>query len=225
VKEIVNFCNTELSSFYLDIVKDKLYCSGPTKPRKSSQTAIYLTLHNLLSLFAPVLTFSTEEAYKTLAQEIMLPASAEAEESVHLTDFPAAEQDARDFKLASAFDQLIAVRRDVLKPIEELRIAKTIGHSLESEVTLFAEGETLTLLKEYDDELAQLFVVSKVTLEKKNGAVPGAFSGEMVDVKVEKSEARKCARCWRYLESVGNNSNHPDLCDRCASVVETYYSS
>ena len=224
VKEIVNFCNTDLSSFYLDIVKDKLYCSGPTKPRKSSQTALYLTLHNLLSLFAPVLSFTTEEAYKTLAQEIMLPASTEAEESVHLNDFPQVQGAACDEKLAKVFDRLIAVRHDVLKPIEELRIAKTIGHSLESEVSLFAEGETLKLLRSYADELAQLFVVSKVTIEEKNNAVSDAFRGETVDVKVTKSNEAKCARCWRYLESVGKHNKHPDLCDRCATVVEQYYS-
>jgi isoleucyl-tRNA synthetase len=112
----------------------------------------------------------------------------------------------------------------VLKPIEELRIAKTIGHSLEVEITLFAEGETLELLRAYSGELAQLFVVSKVTIKEKNATESDAFKGETVDVKVVKSEARKCARCWRYLESVGRNETHPDLCERCAAVVEKYYS-
>jgi isoleucyl-tRNA synthetase len=145
------------------------------------------------------------------------------EESVHLTDFPKVEKFARDDALAKVFDHLIAVRRDVLKPIEELRIQKTIGHSLESEITLFAEGETYDLLNEYADELAQLFVASKVTLEKKNGTVPDAYAGELVDVRVVKSKVQKCGRCWRYLESVGVNEKHPNLCDRCASVVEKYY--
>jgi isoleucyl-tRNA synthetase len=154
----------------------------------------------------------------------LLPASAEAEESVHLTDFPEAHDAACDEKLAKVFDRLIAVRHDVLKPIEELRIAKTIGHSLEAEITLFAEGEILELLRVYAGELAQLFVVSKVTIEEKNATESDAFRGETVDVKVVKSESRKCARCWRYLESVGKHEKHPDLCDRCAAVVEMYYS-
>ena len=78
-------------------------------------------------------------------------------------------------------------------------------------------------MKEYADELAQLFVVSRVTLEKKNGTVPYAYAGELVAVRVVKSKAQKCGRCWRYLESVGENKKHPDLCDRCAPVVEKYY--
>jgi isoleucyl-tRNA synthetase len=223
VKEILNFCNIDLSSFFLDIVKDKLYCSGPTKPRKSSQTAIYYTLRNLLSLFAPVLSFTTEEAYRILIEDIVRPKGIDTEESVHLTDFPEVDESARDDALAKAWETLIGVRRDVLKPIEELRIQKTIGHSLESEVTLFANGETYDFLKENIDELSQLFVVSDVTLEKRNGRVPDAYSGELVDVKVVKSEAQKCTRCWRFLKNVGKNKNHPDLCDRCASVVEKYY--
>jgi len=223
VKEVLNFCNTDLSSFYLDIVKDKLYCSGPTKPRTSSQTAIYLTLRNLLALFAPVLVFTTEEAYRVLVEEILGPKGVETEESVHLTEFPEVDPSLRDERLAQVWDTLIAVRRDVLKPIEELRIGKTIGHSLESEVTLYAEGDTYEILKHYFEELAQLFVVSKVMLEKKNGTVTDTFNGDLVDVKVVKSQAQKCNRCWRYMESVGKNSAHPDLCGRCAKVVDTYY--
>ncbi len=225
VKEILNFCNIDLSSFFLDIVKDKLYCSGPTKPRKSSQTAIYYTLRNLLSLLAPVLSFTTEEAYRILTAEIMSPMGIDTEESVHLTDFPEVDESARDDALVKVWKTLIGVRRDVLKPIEELRIQKAIGHSLESEVTLFADGETYDFLKDNIGELAQLFVVSNVTLEKRNGRIPEAYSGDLVDVKVVKSKAQKCTRCWRFLKSVGKTRNHPDLCDRCASVVDKYYDS
>jgi isoleucyl-tRNA synthetase len=224
VKEVLSFCNTDLSSFYLDIVKDKLYCSGPTKPRHSSQTAIYHTLRNILSLFAPVLVFTTEEAFRVFTEEILGPKGLEAEESVHLTTFPQADPLARDDKLASVWNTLIAVRRDVLKPIEELRVDKTIGHSLESEVYLYADGETYDVLHRYRDELAQLFVVSKVTLDRRNGEVADAFRGENLDVRVVKSDATKCERCWRYLESVGRNDHHPDLCERCASVVDAHYS-
>jgi isoleucyl-tRNA synthetase len=223
VKEVLNFCNIDLSAFYLDIVKDKLYCSGPTLPRTSSQTAIFLTLRSLLSLFGPVLSFTTEEAYLALVREVLHPSGVEAEESLHLTDFPEADSALRDDALAKDWDTLIAVRRDVLKPIEELRISKKIGHSLESETTLYADGETYDLLKRYSDELAQLFVVSRVTLQKRGGEVPDVFRGELVDVKVVKSSAHKCARCWRYLESVGTIAAHADLCDRCASVVDRYY--
>jgi len=224
VKELINFCNSDLSSFYLDIVKDKLYCSGPTLPRKSSQTALFYTLKNLLALAAPILSFTAEEAYRVFADEVLKPGKISYEESVHLTDFPTVNKDFMDEKLARVWDTLIAIRRDVLKPIEELRIAKAIGHSLESEVAIYAGEDLYRLLDENRAQLAPLFVVSNVELFKKGTADPDCFKGELVSVKVRKSESKKCERCWRYLESVGQNKNHPDLCNRCASVVDTHYS-
>ncbi len=224
VKELINFCNIDLSSFYLDIVKDKLYCSGPTLPRKSSQTVLFYTLKNLLALVAPILSFTAEEAYRVFADEVLKPGNIPSEESVHLTDFPMVNKDFMDEKLTGVWNTLIAIRRDVLKPIEELRIAKAIGHSLESEVAIYADEDLYRLLDENRAQLAPLFVVSNVELFKNGAADPGCFEGELIKVKVKKSEAKKCERCWRYLESVGQNSSHPDLCDRCASVVDTHYS-
>jgi len=225
VKEIINFCNIDLSSFYLDIVKDKLYCSGPTKPRKSSQTALFHTLKNLLSLLAPALSFTAEEAYQVLAHDILKPNGLKAVESIHLTDLPHADREYLDKDLAEVWDNLTAVRKDVLKPLEELRINKTIGHSLESEVTIYADNNLYDLLEKNQDELAPLFVVSKVTLARKSTTGSGQFKGELVDVKVKKAGAKKCERCWKYLESVGTHKKHPHLCERCASVVAEYYSS
>jgi len=223
VKELINFCNIDLSSFYLDIVKDKLYCSGPTLPRKSSQTALFYTLKNLLALVAPILCFTAEEAYRVFVEEVLKPGKISYEESVHLTDFPKVNENFKDGKLAGVWNTLIAVRRDVLKPIEELRIARTIGHSLESEVAIYADEDLYRLLDENRAQLAPLFVVSKVELFKKDAADSDCFEGEHVSVKVKKSESKKCERCWRYVKSVGQDKNHPDLCERCALVVETYY--
>jgi isoleucyl-tRNA synthetase len=223
VKELVAFCNTDLSSFYLDIVKDRLYCSGPTLPRRSSQTALYETLTNVLSLIAPVLCFTAEEAYLVFAEEVRAPAGLESAESVHMTDFPQVREDFLDESLAETWNTLIAVRRDVLKPIEELRMDKIIGHSLESEVTLFAGGELADTLEKNRGELAPLFVVSGVALKPEAGAEGEAFEGEVVKVSVKKSEAPKCERCWRLLPSVGSDERHPTLCDRCASVVREHY--
>jgi isoleucyl-tRNA synthetase len=223
VKEVLSFCNIDLSSFYLDIVKDKLYCSGPTAPRKSSQTAIYLTLQNLLSLFAPVLVFTTEETYGILTEEVLKPKGVECPDSIHLTDFPAVDETAVDEELAGDWSTLIQVRSEVLKPIEELRINKTIGHSLESEIILYADGEAYDILERYSEELAQLFVVSSVRLRKRDDDGEDIYRGEIVDVAVKKSSSAKCERCWRYLESVGKNDRYPDLCGRCAGVVAKYY--
>jgi isoleucyl-tRNA synthetase len=198
-KELLGFCSTDLSSFYLDIVKDRLYCSGPTQKRKSAQTAIYRTLLNLLSLLAPILSFTTEESYSILLNDILKPNGIQAEESVHLKDFPSANDDYIDDELAKTWDTLIEVRKDVLKQIEVLRTDKKIGHSLESVVHIYAEDGVFDILSGNIDELAPLFVVSEVHLLKKSSSPGDISTGEIVNVGVVKSEAHKCARCWRYL--------------------------
>jgi isoleucyl-tRNA synthetase len=219
-KELLNFCNIEMSSFYLDIVKDRLYCSGPSKKRTSSQTVLYHTLLNFLSLIAPVLSFTAEEAYKNLKEEILLPSGVISEESVHLTDFPDVDDQYIDEEHAKTWDTLIEIRKEVMRQIEALRSEKTIGHPLESVVDLFAEGEVYKLLDENREELAPIFVVSAVNLIEKGGHNEEKF----VDVKVRKSEYGKCERCWKYLESVGADSGHPNICGRCVSVIKKYYS-
>ena len=223
VKEILNFCNNDLSAFYLDIVKDRLYCSGPTKKRASSQTALYYTLRSLISLTAPILSFTCEEAYRALVNEIYTPNGIQSEESIHLTDFPRVDDSFIDSRLAATWDTLIEVRKDVLKQIEVLRTNKTIGHSLESAVHIYADDELYELLNQNIAELAPIFVVSRVSVGRKSESPAGAFNGELVNVYVQKEEAHKCERCWRYLESVGSNDKYPELCERCVSVVSRYY--
>jgi len=227
-KEVVTLCNIDLSSLYLDMVKDKLYCSGPAKPRKSSQTAIYLALRSLLSIFAPVLSFTTEEAHLVMTESVMKPAGLEFEESVHLNDFPVPDPAYIDDALGAEWDLLLRVRGDVMKPIEDLRGEEKevrIGHSLEAEVTLYADGEILDLLERNRDELAQVLVVSNVELENGDAATADAYRGELVTVSVRKSTRPKCERCWRYLQSVGDDPDHPTLCARCADVVRTHYAA
>jgi isoleucyl-tRNA synthetase len=223
-KEIINFCNTDLSAFYLDIVKDRLYCSGPTRERKSAQTALYAILTNLLPLLAPVLAFTAEEAYLALRNEILRPNGVGSEESVHLLDFPAADPAFIDDELAKSWETLIEVRKDALKQIEVKRAEKLLGHSLEASVTVYADGELYGILERKREELAPLFVVSEVNVAARESAPQDAYAGEHVSVSVRRAEAKKCPRCWRYLGSVGAEASHPDLCSRCASVVAAYYS-
>ncbi|MGQ9616044.1 MAG: isoleucine--tRNA ligase [Spirochaetota bacterium] len=222
IKELLNFCNIDLSSFYLDIVKDRLYCSGPSKDRKKAQTVLFKTLDNLLKLLAPILSFTTEEAYLVLTEEVLKPSGIEAEESIHLCPFPEVASEYIDEGLAEVWDTLMEARKNVLKPIEELRVAKKIGHSLESEVTIFARGKTYETLIKNLEELAPLFVVSKVDVQELDQSREDP-EGKELKVEVRRSEALKCMRCWRYLGSVGRNKNYPDLCDRCASVIGKYY--
>ncbi len=224
IQEILNFCNIDLSSFYLDIVKDRLYCSGPTMERKSSLTAIHYTLLNLLTLLAPVLSFTTEEAYITLVNEIYKPNSIHAEKSIHLTNFPDLSEELLNKDLYEIWEILISVRKDVLKPIEVLRKEKVIGHSLESTINIYADDRIYKILNKNIDELAPLFVVSDVHLYRKNKSPTDTYQGELVNIEVKKSTSEKCKRCWKYDESVGQNDRYPDLCKRCSSVVDQYYS-
>ena len=219
-KELLNFCNIDMSSFYLDIVKDRLYCSGPSKKRASSQTVLFHTLLNLLSLLAPVLAFTAEEAYKTLREEILSPNGVESEESVHLMDFPDVNDLYIDNDLAETWDTLIEVRKEVLKQIEALRSEKTIGHPLEAVVDLYAGGEMYSLLEKNKEELAPIFVVSNVNLIEQDVA----SDEKPFEVKVSKSKDNKCERCWKYLDSVGADDSHPTICDRCVSVIKKHYS-
>jgi isoleucyl-tRNA synthetase len=223
VQEITAFCNIDLSSFYLDITKDRLYCSGPTMKRRSAQTAIHTVLSVLLRLLAPILSFTSEEAYTALKDEVYIPAGVTAEQSIHLEDFPVPDGSWEDPSLSSVWKTLIEVRHDVLKPIESLRERKTIGHSLESKVTIYADGDVYAVLSENLDELAPLFVVSEVVLLTKDGAPKDAYNGEVVAVSVERSTLKKCSRCWRYERSVGLDPSHPELCGRCSSVVSQFY--
>ena len=220
IKAIVNFCNVELSALYLDIVKDRLYCSGPTEERRTAQYTIYKTLLKMLAFLAPVLAFTAEEAYQCLVKEVLEPNGIQHEESVHLLDFPAPEEKFINHKLDEEWEKLIDVRREVLKHIEELRNKKIIGHSLETEVKISAADDTYSLLKKNEEELAPLFVVSSVELYKDD-----SIKNETgVNVVVEKSRAKKCPRCWKYDYSIGSNRKYPELCDRCANVVDKYYS-
>jgi isoleucyl-tRNA synthetase len=224
VQEILNFCISDLSSFYLDIVKDRLYCSGPTEKRRSAQTAINSTLTSLLKLLAPILSFTTEEAYTTLREELYTPCGLATEPSIHFALFPDTEEEWINPELAKVWDTLIAVRKDVLKPIELLREKKIIGHSLESVVHVYASDKTFGLLSDNIEELAPLFVVSEVHLHNEGKMEDGAHKGELVSVVVKKSTAHKCKRCWKYEENVGQKDRYPDLCERCADVVAQYYS-
>jgi len=224
VKILLGFCNVDLSAFYLDIVKDRLYCSGPTVERKSAQTAIYHTLNALLSLLAPILSFTTEEAYKAFISEVMEPHRITCEPSIHLNEFPQINEEYIDEELAAIWETLIQVRNDVLKQIENMRTRKIIGHSLEAVIKLYADTPLLEILDQNRKELAPLFVVSDVHLYPIKETPEHAFEGNLVNVVVEKSKASKCARCWKYEESVGQSSSHPQLCRRCVSVIETYYS-
>ena len=208
-----NFCSVDMSAFYLDVLKDRLY-TAPSKSlaRRSAQTAMYRILDALTRLIAPVLSFTAEEIWGFLP--------GEREQSVHLAGFPRFETRLLDAELEARYERLLAVRSDVSKALELARNEKRIGHSLDARVLIEApEGAWRDLLAAYRDELATLFIVSQVELAED---LSDAVAGEEVEglkVRVEKAQGEKCERCWNYATTVGESDEHPTVCHRCREAL------
>jgi isoleucyl-tRNA synthetase len=214
-QELYQFCIVDLSSFYFDILKDRLYCAGKGSPeRRSAQTALYRILVDLAKVFSPILTHTMEEVWGCI------PGAKEAE-SVHLARWPEAAQQPGDADLLDWWEGLLSVRQDVYRELEKLRTAGTIGKSIEASVTLHAqEAELAETLREALPHLEEVLMVSEVTLA---GQPPeGAAAGQAVPnlfMKAGKSAHSRCERCWNHRATVGKDPKHADLCARCAGVV------
>lgn len=211
-----NFCTVDMSAFYLDIVKDRLYSTTPdSQARRSCQSAIYEICTALVKMLSPILSFTAEEVWH------YLPVADKAV-SVQLAGWPEVDPQVFDEVLEAKWDKLIAIRNEVAKPLEEARRSKAIGHSLDAWVKLYAQGETMAFLQQNQDLLSNIFIVSKVTLEDAQDAPETAFASETVDalkVQVAAAPGQKCERCWIYSEEIGADPKHPTLCPRCAAVM------
>jgi isoleucyl-tRNA synthetase len=201
--DTIELVTVEISSFYADIIKDRLYCDHPDgRSRRSAQTVLYTVVRDMARVLAPVLSFTCEEVWQHL------PGDARPE-SVFLAGFPEASPEWRDDPLMDRWSLLREVRRNVTRVLEDLRTKGGIGNALQASVTVRASGRTLALLEEMGDEaLADLFLVSHVMIE--------AGDGEHSAVK---SDQPKCPRCWRQGHGIGRNETHPELCGRCAEVI------
>ena len=217
---LYNFCTVELSAFYLDIAKDRLYTSAPrSRERRSVQTALFHIADALVRLVAPILCFTAEEVWS------YLPGRPPDLTSVHLAGFPETAELAGELTSAQRerlnnWDRLIAVRNEVLKVLEASRKEKFIGNSLEAKVELSAEGDWAQLLEEYNGLLPMLFIVSQVHLSS-NG-LPGAPEGLIrgLRIAVRRADGQKCERCWNYSVRVGEEAEFPNVCERCAAALK-----
>ncbi|MBI5845074.1 MAG: isoleucine--tRNA ligase [Deltaproteobacteria bacterium] len=206
-----NFCGVDMSAFYLDILKDRLYVSPPDSlERRSAQTALYTILSATARLLAPVLAFTTEEVWKAMPKAKGTPGT------VHAALFPEIEEGFVNEDLAKKWEFVRKVRAEVTKVIEDARNAKEVGHSLDAAVVLYAEGDVYKGLAEFTDELRGVFIISKVELiegQAPEGAVSTGMEG--LSLKVAAASGEKCARCWvrePVLDSDG-------LCERCQKAV------
>jgi len=198
---IYKFCILDMSNFYLDILKDRLYTFGAgSKARRSGQTVLYKILSVLTRLIAPITPFTAEEIWGYFNKE----------GSVHLADWPEAENDLIDAGLEASWQRLINLREEVLKALEEKRITKLIGSPLEAKVILISGSEEeRNFLNKYSDILRYIFIVSQVELAR----------GDKKDIQVAKADGKKCSRCWNWSALVGENKDNPTLCERCIGVV------
>jgi isoleucyl-tRNA synthetase len=206
--QLVQYCSADLSSFYLDVLKDRLYCDAPDGARRrSSQTVLHRVARDLARLMAPILPMTADEVWESIP--------GQEGESVHLALFPDVDGSIEDRKPWGA---LLEARAVAMKALEEARAAKQIASSLEARVEIAAPSAVLEPLREYQAQgrvfpgnLANLFIVSDVTLTDGEGPLT---------VRVERARGAKCERCWTYSENVGKLPAHPAVCERCAAVLE-----
>ena len=212
-QEITYFCSMEMSSFYLDIVKDRLYCEGTTSiERRSTQTVLTEVLKVLVRIIAPVLSFTADEIWERI------PETLKEEESVHLSKWIEANPEYLNEELAKKWDKIARLRREVNKKLEAERQTGLIGHSLDARVLLNIANDEYSFIKDYtENEVSDLFIVSQVKFVNDNLAESEI---EGINIAVETTSGEKCERCWKYDEEVGHDHNHSDVCPRCASVLE-----
>ena len=207
------FCTVEMSSFYLDILKDRVYTSKKESlERRSAQTAMYRVLEAIVKIMAPILSFTTDEAWHYMPQL--------QEESVHLSQFPPLLPENRDDSLVERWDRIMKVRGEVSKALEQARVQKVIGHSLDAAVILAAPEDLAGFLQGYAAELKSIFIVSKVTLTDRHDA--GAYEAEGIPglkIMVTAAPGEKCARCWGYDEELGTDAAYPGICPKCAAAL------
>lgn len=212
-----NFCTVDLSAIYLDILKDRLYTEkADSKLRRSAQTAMYEILTTLVRLVAPVLCFTSEEVWQAL------PNKEEREWSVHMSDMPKVNEAYLDKALDEKWKKRLAVRSVAMKALEEARQAKVIGHPLDAEVTVYADGEAYDIVKAMEKELADFLLVSQTHIVSGTAAAPeNAASNEEGTVKVSVAVCTlaKCERCWKRSADVDADPKHPGVCARCAHVL------
>ena len=202
------FCVVDMSQFYLDIIKDRLYTLKPDSvERRAAQTTMYEILSSLVRILAPMTCFTAEEVWSYMPHR-----EGENKESVMLDYYPKAKPEYDNKEIEYKWEKLIRLKDEVSKKLEIARSNKDIGLSLEAKVTLFAEGEEYEFIKGKEELLKEIFIVSNVEI-RENRRNEDEEVG--VGVKVDKAPGEKCERCWMYSETVGESSEYPTLCERC----------
>lgn len=218
--ELEYFCTVDMSATYLDMLKDRLYTFPKHSPiRRGSQTVLFNIIVVLAKLMAPILAFTADEIWRALPDRVR---EEEGAFSIHLVPFPSANPRWIDPPLEHNWKRLLAVRAQVQHALEQQRRNKQIGSSLEAKVILYASDEMAHFLQRYQSELPTVFIVSQVEIHPGPGTPSDALIQDEtlgIQVAVKKAEGQKCERCWNYRPTVGENQEHPTLCDRCLEAI------
>ena len=222
VHKIMNFCTTELGSFYLDIIKDRQYTAkSDSVARRSCQTAIYLIAEAMTRWMAPILSFTAQEIWQALPTA----ANGEKREEFVFTGvwFDGLEKLSENTELNNDYwNELLLVRAEVNRAIEIARKEKVIGKALEATVTLFANQDLADKLISLEEELRFVLITSGVSVEIVTEAPANATATDIdgLWLTVAQSNGTKCERCWHFTDDIGQSDEHPDLCGRCITNVD-----
>ena len=217
--KLQHFCTVDLGGFYLDIIKDRQYTTQEnSKARRSAQTALYHISEAMCRWIAPILSFTAEELWQAIP--------GKRGESVLLENWyeDLSEMEADDSMNMDFWQTILEIRSSVSKELEALRADKTIGSSLDAEVTLYADTELQSALETLKQELRFVLITSKATVKDFNSADESCVettisSGQTIKIKTAASSDTKCVRCWHHQKDVGSNTEHPELCGRCVENV------
>ncbi len=211
-----NFCVLDLSAFYLDILKDRLYVSpADSRLRRSAQTALAEILETLVRLMAPILSFTADEVWRHMPPGKRGP-------SVHADLFVPLKEEYLDPELARRWDLVARVRREVTRSLEEARKEKRIGHSLDGAVTLGVSDELMAALSPFEDALSNIFIVSSARLVPLHNLDETCSCDEVEGLRIEVTPTKdaKCERCWIHDPTVGMDEEHPTICKRCSEALK-----
>ena len=206
VQKIVSFCSEDLGGFYLDILKDRLYTAGENShARRAAQSALHHITHTFMRLIAPILSFTANEIWESLG----LNKGADANKTVFEDFWYVLPKHGLSAQAILSWEDVIQVRAQVNKKIEEKRAEGLVGSSLQSEIDIYAQAELYESLNRLKDDLRFVLITSRATLHQSQDAG--------LVVEVTPSSSAKCSRCWHYRADVGSHKEHPGICGRCVS--------
>lgn len=209
-----NFCVVDMSNFYFDVLKDRLYTTAPdSKSRRAAQTVLYKVLDALTLILTPILAFTCDEIWTAMKHD-----KSRNPEGPLFNSIPTADYIETDEAFIAKWDRIHEIRTDVQKALELARNEKVIGKPLEAKVTLYADGELADFLKSELKSLPEIFITSAVEIADGEGE----FKGDVKDlsITVNKADGEKCERCWKFSDTVGQDSEHPTLCAHCAETMK-----